>query len=185
MPGLLLSPGKNSGFRGLPRIIEFTNHDGKHVRSNCGQAASTTVLNFFGHPFAAADVESARPLMEPIESKFPPNIFFGWFGTSGGRVRSILNHFQYDYETIRTTAQLKQRLDQGLPVLLMLQVTGGKFWKWEIPGGHWVVAWGYDADNIYLTNWGSMNWDEFHKSWNGIIPKLIRMNQRGICPKRK
>jgi hypothetical protein len=62
----------------------------------------------------------------------------------------------------------------------MLGVSAGKFLRFDMPGGHWMVAYGYDAGSVYLTNWGKMSWQEFRAGWAGLVPRLIGMRFRGL-----
>jgi hypothetical protein len=62
----------------------------------------------------------------------------------------------------------------------MLEVPAGRLWRFPLRGGHWMVAFGYDSANVFLTNWGSMPWDEFRHGWAGLIPRLIGMRRRGL-----
>jgi hypothetical protein len=62
----------------------------------------------------------------------------------------------------------------------MLGVSAGKFLSFDLPGGHWMVAYGFDGDHVYLTNWGRMSWQEFHAGWNALVPRLINMRGKGL-----
>jgi hypothetical protein len=64
----------------------------------------------------------------------------------------------------------------------MLGISAGKLWNCiDLPGGHWMVAYGFDDEYVYLTNHGKMTWPEFRRGWNGLVPRLIRMNGRGLA----
>ena len=44
-----------------------------------------------------------------------------------------------------------------------------------------VVVYGYDAENVFITNWFQrMPWETFRQGWNAFIPRLINMRQRGL-----
>lgn len=62
----------------------------------------------------------------------------------------------------------------------MLGVPGGQFLRWELPGGHWMVACGFDQEHVYLTNWGKMTWMDFEARWNKLVPRLINMRGTGL-----
>jgi hypothetical protein len=49
-----------------------------------------------------------------------------------------------------------------------------------MPAGHWMVAYGFDKDNVYLTNWGCMSWEGFRQGWDALVPRLIGMSHRGL-----
>ena len=66
--------------------------------------------------------------------------------------------------------------------MLMVGTEGPRIWKWHAPAGHWMVAYGYDANQIFLTNWcrPGMPWPEFRRRWGAIVPRLISMRNRGL-----
>jgi hypothetical protein len=45
-----------------------------------------------------------------------------------------------------------------------------------------MVAYGYDANNIYLTNWSgpSMTWEEFRRCWGSVVSRMLSMRNMGI-----
>ena len=51
-----------------------------------------------------------------------------------------------------------------------------------MPAGHWMLAYGSDDQQIFLTNWSApgMSWDEFRYWWNGIVPRAIGMRNMGL-----
>ncbi len=76
--------------------------------------------------------------------------------------------------------ELRWHLTNLRPVMVMLGVEGFQFWKWRLPAGHWMVAYGFDSDFIYLTNFGQMSWTDFRLGWRSLVPRLISMGQRGL-----
>ena len=77
--------------------------------------------------------------------------------------------------------ELRIQLSQGNPALVMLGITARRLLnRLDLPGGHWMVAYGYDADHVYLTNWGRMTWQEFRAGWGKLVPQLIHMHHRGL-----
>ena len=36
------------------------------------------------------------------------------------------------------------------------------------------------AEQVHLTNWGTMPWSEFETGWTRLVPRLIQMSQRGL-----
>jgi hypothetical protein len=165
-------------FRGVSCIFEYTNDDGGYVRTNCGQAAAATLLTFYGKLSPAAD--RARQVMKALEREHPPDNCGGLFGTSRRRVIRICRAHGVPLRPIEGEEALRRELDRGNPVAVMLSVSGGTFLKFDLPGGHWMVAHGYDRENVHLTNWGSMTWDEFRRGWAGFVPRLIGMRFRGL-----
>lgn len=166
-------------YRGLASIFEFTNGDGAFVRTNCGQAAAATLLTFYGK-FALAALEPGQ-IMDAIEREDPPDNFGGAFGTSRRRVTRICRRHGILLREITGEVALRAELSKGKPAIVMLGVSAGRFLgRIDLPGGHWMVAYGFDGDRIYLTNHGWMTWDEFRRGWAGIVPRLIDMRGKGL-----
>jgi len=161
-------------YHGLAQIFEFVNADGNFTRYNCGQAAACTLLTHLGR------LEPAAESMPKVENKYPPDNLGGWFGTSRRRVQRICRGLGVPTEAIKGESELKLSIEQGRPVIVMLGRPGPKFLGITMPMGHWMVAYGFDDENVYLSNHGSMTWDEFRQGWRGLVPWLIRMRQRGL-----
>lgn len=168
-------------YHGIPSIFEYINQDGKHQQRNCGQAATATFLQYHGRIGDA--LVMAHKAMEIVESAFPPDIFFGLFGTSRRQVERSCKQYGLELQEILGKDSLRAALSAQQPVMVMLGVSGGKFWRWNLPSGHWMVAYGYDEDNVYLTNWGYMTWTEFENGWNKMIPRIINMRNKGLVVK--
>ncbi|MCI0463240.1 MAG: hypothetical protein L0Z62_40350 [Gemmataceae bacterium] len=165
-------------YQGLDAIFEYTNYDGACLDTNCGQAAAATLLTFHGK--LPPQAERARAIMTAIEGRHPPDNLGGLFGTSRRRVVRICKAFGLPVKVISGEEALRRQLDQRSPVVVMLGVSGGRFLNFDLPGGHWMVAYGYDRDHVHLTNWGPMNWEEFRKGWKALVPRLIGMRLRGL-----
>lgn len=166
-------------YHGLNSIFEFTNGDGTLTRTNCGQAAAATFLTFYGKLLLAKD--EPGQIMGAIESADPPDNLGGAFGTSRRRVTRICRRHGIRLREITGETALREELSRSHPVIVMLGVCGGRlFNRFELPGGHWMVAYGFDRDNVYLTNHGSMTWDEFRGGWSGFVPRLIGMRGKGL-----
>jgi hypothetical protein len=166
-------------YQGLDSVFEYTNDDGRLQQYNCGQAAACTFLTFYGK--LTADAKRADAIMAAIESAHPPDNFGGWFGTSRRRVERICRANGLRIDHIEDEDDLRKQLAAHKPVIVMLGVSAGRFLnRFDLPGGHWMVAYGYDRDHLYLTNWGRMTWDEFRGGWNALVPWLIGMRRRGL-----
>jgi hypothetical protein len=166
-------------YRGLEKIFEYTNDDGQLVDTNCGQAAAATFLTFHGKlpPLE----ERAKEVMAAIESAHPPDNFGGRFGTSRRQVIHICRDHGLRVTEIAGEEELRAQLAQSRPVIVMLGVSGGRFLNlFDLPNGHWMVAYGFDGDYVHLTNWGRMSWAEFHAGWNALVPRLISMRRKGL-----
>lgn len=170
--------GGGDGYRGLPEIFEFVNDDGELFWRNCGQAAAATLL-LHAKRIQASQADACF-VMRRIEDAYPPDNLFGWLGTSRRRVTQICKAHGVTLTPVDGEEAFRQALDRGCPVVVMLGTYGGKFLGFDLPSGHWMVAYGYDAESVYLTNCGAMSWDEFRRGWGSFVPRLIWMRQRGL-----
>src|SRR5262245_15565800 len=166
-------------FVGVDAIFEYTNDDGALCRTNCGQAAAATFLTHHGR--LPADAARAGRIMAALERCHPPNVLGGLFGTSRRCVARICADFGVPVHEVSGEAALRASLVRREPVIVMLGVSAGKWWRFDLPGGHWMVAYACDAGGVYLTNWGKMSWDEFRSGWGALVPALIGMRRRGLA----
>jgi len=166
-------------FVGLGAIFEYTNGDGALCRTNCGQAAAATFLAHLGR--LPADAVRAGGVMADLERRHPPNVLGGIFGTSRCCVARICAAFGVPLHAVSGEAALRASLLRREPVIVMLGVSAGRWWRFDLPGGHWMVAYACDAGGVYLTNWGKMSWDEFRRGWDALVPRLIGMRRRGLA----
>jgi hypothetical protein len=173
----LICPGEllPQHFCGLSEIFEFTNADGKQRKFNCGQAAACTYLASRGL------LKPDGAVMRDIEKAHPPDNLGGWFGTSRYCVERICRTHGLDLSEVSGEEELRSYLGGRNPVIVMLGVPGPRFWRWQLPAGHWMVAYGFDDEFVYLSNQGRMSWDEFRVGWKSLVPRLIRMNGRGLA----
>jgi hypothetical protein len=180
MAGLVFpSDTPSNEYQGIPSIFEFTNSDGECILTNCGQAAAATFLTFHGKLLPAKDEPS--DIMESLERLDPPDNLGGAFGTSRRCVVRICRRHGIHLREIAGEAALREELGKGRPVIVMLGVCAGQlFHRINLPGGHWMVAYGFDSERVYLTNRGSMTWLEVRKGWAGIVPRLIGMRGKGL-----
>jgi hypothetical protein len=166
-------------FCGLDSLFEFTNADGRLCRTNCGQAAAATFLTHHGK-LSLADGADAR-IMADLERDHPPDQFFGLFGTGRRQVERICQQYEQPLQEIGGEENLRRSLGRRQPVIVMLGVSAGRlFNRFDLPGGHWMVAFGCDDEQVYLSNWGAMPWAEFHRGWRSPVPRLIGMGVRGL-----
>jgi Butirosin biosynthesis protein H, N-terminal len=187
MPSPVYPDGADpASYRGLPVIYEYTNIHGDLVRFNCGQAAACTLLTHHGPFPAEPDAELARAVMTAVEAEHPPDNAGGWFGTSRRRVERICRTHGIELEEVAGEAELRERLAEGRPVIVVVQTEGPRFWGWHAPAGHWMVAYGYDDRHVFLTNYApsGMPWDEFRRRWGAFVPRLISMRNTGLTAPR-
>ena len=161
-------------YRGLSEIFEFINGDGRFSKFNCGQAAACTFLTHYRKLTPAAET------MAEIERAHPPDNLGGWLGTSRRQVESICRNHELPTETIEGEGELRISLTSLRPVIVMLAVPGPKILSVRMPMGHWMVAYGFDSEYVYLSNYGRMTWDDFRARWHGFVPRLIRMQNCGL-----
>ena len=176
-----ISPKKMNpeAYWGLEKIFEYTNDDGQLVDTNCGQAAAATFLTFHGKLLPVA--ERAKKIMAAIERDHPPDNLVGRFGTSRRQVIHICRDQGLRVMEIAGEEALRAQLAQHRPVIVMIGVSAGRLWNlFDLPGGHWMVAYGFDADYVHLTNWGRMSWTKFRAGWNALVPRLISMRHKGL-----
>jgi hypothetical protein len=168
-----------SDYHGLAGLFEYTNWDGNRTRVNCAQAAAATFLTCFGKlPAVAAD---ATQIMRWLEKRYPPDQLGGVFGTGKSQVVRICSRHGLQLTEIAGEDNLRAQLDKARPAVVMLGVSAGRLFKrFDLPGGHWMVAYGYDTDYVYLSNWGRMTWSEFRRGWSGLVPRLIRMRRKAL-----
>jgi hypothetical protein len=172
-----------TAYHGLPGLFGYVNQDGRLCGTNCGLAASATLLTHFGKMEQAPTLEPAtNPNMKTLEASFPPNILGGLAGTSRGRVERILDAYGCDSVEIDGEEALRESLSAGQPVAVMLQVPGNQVLGIAMPAGHWMVAYSYDAEKVYLTNWNedAMLWEEFRRGWSALFPWCINMQRKGL-----
>lgn len=170
-PGEPLPPG----YLGLPEFFEFDNWDGRWTKFNCGQAAACSLLRHYGR------LEAVAEAMQAIERVFPPDNLGGWLGTSRSRVEEICRAAGIPLQETRGEEAIRENLSRLRPVIVMLGLPGRvRLLGFPLPVGHWMVAYGFDENFVYLSNWGRMAWEDFRRGWRSIVPRLIRMHHRGL-----
>ena len=118
--------------------------------------------------------------MEALEEGHPPDNVGGWLGTSRRRVERICRANGVRMRAVRGAEEVKASIRGGRPVIVMLGRWKPAWWKVRVPSGHWMVAYGYDAESVYLTNRGRMAWADFLKDWTHVVPRVIGMTNRGL-----
>jgi hypothetical protein len=177
---LYFDRAENPDYHGLGSIFEYTNDDGNWVRTNCGQAAALTLLTHYRK--LPTDAQRARQIFARLEEHYPPDNLGGYLGTSRRQVTHICRKHGLPVVTISGMAELQESLAAERPVMVMLGVPAGRFLSlFDLPGGHWMVAYGFDRDFVYLTNYGRMPWDEFLAGWSSFVPRLISMWRKGLA----
>jgi hypothetical protein len=169
-------------YRGLPSVYEYVNGDGELRKFNCGQAVACSLLTQLQVFPQDPDAATAHDLMLWVEEEHPPDNVGGWLGTSRRRVERICRTNGIEPIEVDGEEELRTSIAAGKPVMVMVGTEGPRVWKWTVPAGHWMLAYGYDDRQLFLTNWSApgMNWDEFRYWWDGIVPRVIGMRNVGL-----
>lgn len=137
--------------------------------NRCGQAAAATLLDHHGLDPYGLDrpVHDARDgrhhwrdgrVIDRISAEFPPDKLFGWFGTTGGRLREALCHAGLEARAVCSTgaaagretwAEVKESVGSGDPVAAVLDLgeLGGRRFA-----AHWAVVYGMEGSLVRLAN---------------------------------
>lgn len=171
-----------SSYRGLSQFFEYRNQDGELRHFNCGHAAACTFLTHHGVIPTAETPESSYDIITSIERDHPPDNLGGWFGASRRRVERICTTYGVPVDEVDGESELRSALDAGNPVIVMVGTNGPKIWRWHAPAGHWMVAFGYDENYLFLTNGEAkgMPWQEFREWWGSFVPRLVSMRNVGL-----
>lgn len=169
--------GDRNHYHGLEWIFEYTIQDGALSAWNCGQAAAATLLTHHGrmNPLKAA------ANMAWLERHYPPDQFGGWFGTGRQRLEGMLRAGGINAVDVIGINRIRAQLARNNPVILMLGLSFGRLLGIDLPGGHWMVAYGYDRENVYLTNGWPVRWFDLPGHWNTLTARWIRMSGRGLA----
>lgn len=184
-------------YKGLAAIFGYRNQDGQKQNTNCGQAAACTMLTYRGK--FTKDTTVPNPNMLTLEASYPPDNAGGLLGTSRKQIEAIFKAYDLKVATVSGQADLKTAIQNNKPVVVMTSVTYQSLPVFrtpsvsmfgvtipsistpkEIPTAHWMVAYGYDDNKIYLTNYGAMTWEEFLGRWGSLIGKAIDMQSKGL-----
>lgn len=147
-------------------MFEFANDNDY----DCGQAAACTFLAHFKY------IPANQALLKVVEKEFPPDILFGWLGTSPGQVLEICKRWGCgEIEEMHGEMEVMAHL----PAIVLIQ-------EGEL-GGHWTVVrekknFEDGLNYVYLTNRDGGGWveyDEFVKLWGGPIPRLAGFQLKG------
>lgn len=181
MACLITPDPADADYQGLDAIFEYTNDDGELCRRNCGQAAAATLLTSHGAWQPMPEQASFR--MGHLEMHFPPDNLGGLWGTSRRCLERICRAHQLRLITVEGEAALRRALERRNPVAVMIGVSPRKFCGIPLPGGHWLVVYGYDRHGVHVTNWvgGSITWPEFRQRWATWLGLLIGMRRRGLA----
>lgn len=156
-------------FHGRCSIFQFTNSDFPTKGNSCAQAAMSTALWTVGVTYN----NDQKALAKNVFSVAPPKITLGnmiqvqgSLGTDWRQFNSGMDGFGKTFGTkyawIDGEAQIKKYLAMNYPVVIMLDTGTLKQFDYKWWTGHWVTAFAYDRDYIYVSNFpgGRMTWAE-------------------------
>lgn len=167
-------------YKGLASIVEYTNDDGGNVETCCAQAAAATMIGFIDQ-----DQPPPIDMVHFLEEQFPPNVMFGRWGTSPAQVVRMLDAHGLKATGVLGIDGLMSSLSAGRPVLMLLGVPT-EFLHLSFREPHWVVAWGMDDKDFYLTNYGKMTHRElFAFAWGDFLVRAVGMGMYGFVCERK
>ena len=137
--------------------------------NRCGQAAVASLLDYHAlGPFgdeepAGRSVRGRRQweageVIDLITESFPPDHFFGLFGTTAARIVAALRGYgleayaarsRGDAEGRNTWSAVKRSVAEGLPVIVLLDVgkLGGRSFS-----AHWAVVYRVEDSLVHLAN---------------------------------
>ncbi len=168
-----------AGYQGRCDVYQFVNADFPS-KNSCGQAAMATAMWNLGLTMN----NDAAALARSVYYRAPPkitlaNIFplSNNLGTDWHQVNYGMDAFKNQgikYTWVEGEAEIKKYLAMNLPVLIMLDAgTLPQFdYKWWF--GHWVTAFGYDRDYIYVSNFqdNRMTWKQLGDAFrDGTLAK--------------
>ncbi len=161
-------------YKGRCGFYQFTNSDFPSVNNSSGEAAMATAM-------WAVGIKSAFPTDKQLASSVwrttPPKITLGnliqlqsSLGIDWKQLNYGLDQYKKDaieYAWIDGIPEIKKYLAMQLPVIIMLD--GGTLpqfdYKWWT--GHWVTAFAYDANYIYVSNFkdNRMTWKQLEDAY--------------------
>lgn len=168
-----------TGYRGRCSIYQFTNFDFPNTNNSCGQAAIATAMWTIGlDKNYASDAEFAKS----IWAYAPPKITLGnviqlkdSLGSDWRQINYAMDGYGklygVKYTWVTGEAEIKKYLAMNLPVVIMLDTGTLKQYNYKWFTGHWVTAFGYDKDYIYVSNFpdNRMSWAELDKAFRGTL----------------
>lgn len=155
------------GSIGRAHLYQYTNSGVKPDQqfNACGQAAMATVLSAVG----VKPEDPTNAVMQALYDRFPPDIVFGYLGTSYRRVEQALTAHGVGWTWQEGEQRLQEALRAGHLAVVMLDVGATDDEGWGSIGGHWTVVYAMDDAHVYLSNWpwdDRCTWANFRKGWD-------------------
>lgn len=168
-------------YKGRCSFYQFTNSDFPSFNNSCAQAALASAMWAVGIKSSFA---TEKQLASIVWRTTPPRITLGnmlqlegSLGTDWRQLNAGLDQFKkygIQYAWVDGIPEIKKYLAMQLPVIIMLDAgTLPQFnYKWWT--GHWVTAFAYDANYIYVSNFkdNKMTWKQLEDAYkNGTLAK--------------
>jgi hypothetical protein len=106
----------------------------------------------------------------------PPDILFGWLGTSWRRVQRAVDGFGVAHRWTEGEEELARTLAAGRLAVVMLDVGATSDEGYGGMGGHWTVVYAMDAAHVYVSNWpgdGRCTWRNFRRAWDTPLTRAF------------
>jgi predicted double-glycine peptidase len=165
-----LSVSQASKLIRLPLIRQATEY-------TCGTAAVLSVLAYFGDSYFEDALAKQLATNSRTGTYYKRIIEFG-----------RAHGYSVQADSAMTVDALKQFIDEGTPVICLIQAWAGKTVDYgsDVKDGHYVVAVGYDSQNIYfmdpwsLGNLTYLSYGELLSRWHDV-QKGTRIEHLGIA----
>jgi predicted double-glycine peptidase len=154
----------------LPSVVQRREH-------TCGAAAVLAVSQYFG----------TGP---KTEAEVVRDMGFGEVGSDPAHLMRALRRYRLRWIERRgmTDAMLRAALDQGRPVIVMLQAWGDRArYRSHWRDGHWVIVIGHDARGVYLEDplidgaRGFLTYADLAERWHDLEgPTNRRVRRYGV-----
>jgi predicted double-glycine peptidase len=107
----------------------------------CGVAALQSILYYYGKEYREDQLAEKLRADSTRGTQYPKIVEFA---------RSL--GFRVDVQTHMTLEDLKKRIDERKPVIVLIQAWPDSpvDWSKDMKDGHYTIALGYDADHIYF-----------------------------------
>lgn len=161
-PGGLQGPSDVRSVRMVANLIQvpLTHQAADYT---CGVAALQSILYYYGKEFRE-DQLAEKLQADPLRGTRYPKI--EEFARSLG--------FRVDMQTHMTLEDLKRRIDERKPVIVLIQAWPDSpvDWSQDWKDGHYTIALGYDTDNVYFMDPSTLGHytfipiPEFLKRWH-------------------
>lgn len=176
--------GRRYDYQGVGLLIPYSNEGAPDPNRASGAAALATIADFYS--LVARNPNT--PLVKQTYETFPPDISIGIQGHSRARMQSALQEAGFTSPAYRGVDALQSALRQNMPALVLLDVGAAASEGWSTWGTFWTVAYGYDGEGVYLSNWpgdGKCAWGTFKEAWNTDLTRTAGLNNVFLCPQPK